>query len=113
MANVANCKKCGTLFIQTSGKVICDKCVESLNKLVNDINSYVITSTDETVPMEAIFERFPITRNEFDEFFAAGKFVRIAKKVTMVCAKCGEVTPIDGKTGSVCRACTKKIQSEI
>ena len=113
MANVVNCKKCGTLFLQTSGKPICDKCVEALNKLVSDINNYVLTSTDETVPMDTIFEKFPITRNEFEEFFVAGRFVRIAKKVTMVCTKCGQVTPIEGKTGSVCRACIKKIQSEI
>ena len=40
MANVANCKKCGALFLQSGKRDICDKCFEEQNKLISEINSY-------------------------------------------------------------------------
>ena len=96
MANVANCKKCGVLFLQTSKRDICDKCFEEQNKMISEINRFVLMAEEPEVPLETIFEKFPITRNEFEEFFVAGKFVRVATKITMICTKCGNKVP---KTG--------------
>jgi uncharacterized OB-fold protein len=112
MANVANCKKCGTLFLKTS-RDICDKCFEAQNKMVSEINSFVILSQDETISLDSILEKYNLSRSEFEELFNAGKFVRIAKKVTIVCTKCGNVTPIENKKGTLCSVCAKKIQSEL
>ena len=53
MANVANCKKCGALFLKTS-RDICDKCFEAQNKMVSEINSFVILSQDETISLDSI-----------------------------------------------------------
>lgn len=113
MANVANCKKCGTLFLQTSKRDICDKCFEVQNKLISEINTFVVMSKDEFVPLEDVLEKFDIPRADFEEMFAAGKFVRIVKKVTMKCTKCGHIVPIENKTGTLCVQCTKKLQNEI
>lgn len=113
MANVANCKKCGVLFLQTSKRDICDKCFEEQNKMISEINKYVICAQEETIPLEEIFDKFPITRNEFEELFATGKFVRVATKLTMVCTKCKNVVPIANKTGTLCPICAKKLQNEI
>ena len=60
-----------------------------------------------------ILKKFNLTIDEFESFFAAGKFVKIAQKVTMRCAKCGKVVPIAGKTNMLCSACAKKLQNEI
>ena len=65
------------------------------------------------VPVEEIFAKFPITRNEFEEFFVAGKFVRVATKISMICTKCGNKVPIANKTGTLCAMCAKKLQNEI
>lgn len=113
MANVANCKKCGILFLQTSKRDICDKCFEEQNKMISEINKFVLMAEEPEVALETIFEKFPITRNEFEEFFVAGKFVRVATKITMICSKCGNKVPIANKTGTLCAICTKKIQNEI
>ena len=113
MANVANCKKCGILFLQTSKRDICDKCFEEQNKMISEINKFVLLAEEPTVPLATIYQKFPITQNEFEEFFVAGKFVRVATKITMVCTKCGNVVPIANKTGTLCQSCTKKLQNEI
>ena len=113
MANVANCKKCGALFLQTSKRDICDKCFEVQNKMISEINTFVVMSKEESVPMETILEKFELSRAEFEELFAAGKFVRIVKKVTMKCTKCGNIVPIENKTGTLCVQCAKKLQNEI
>ena len=48
MANVANCKKCGALFLQTSNRIeVCDKCFEEQNKLLSEINTFVIISQSQ------------------------------------------------------------------
>lgn len=112
MANVANCKKCGALFLQTSKRDICDKCFEEQNKLLSEINSFVINSP-ESVPMEEILKKFNLKVDEFETMFVAGKFVKIAQKVTMKCAKCGNIVPIAGKTNLLCSSCAKKLQNEI
>lgn len=112
MANVANCKKCGTLFLQTSKRDICDKCFEIQNKLLSEINTFVITSA-ESVPMEEILKKFDLKIDDFEAMFVAGKFVKISQKVTMKCAKCGNIVPIANKTNLLCSACAKKIQNEI
>ena len=87
MANVANCKKCGALFLQSGKRDICDKCFEEQNKLISEINSYVTLSGEQFIPVEDIMTKFNITRNEFEAFFLAGKFVRISNKVTIKCAR--------------------------
>lgn len=113
MANVANCKKCGALFLQTSKRDICDKCFEEQNKMLSEINKFVITSPEETIPLEDLLKKFNLTKDEFEAFYLAGKFVKIAQKVTFVCAKCGNVVPIANKTNFICAACAKKLQNEI
>lgn len=114
MANVANCKKCGALFLQTSNKIdVCDKCFEKQNKLLADINTFVTMYPDAYVSLDIVLEKFNLTRDEFEVFYAAGKFVKIAQKVTMKCVKCGKIVPLAGKTNMLCNACTKKLQNEI
>ena len=113
MANVANCKKCGALFLQSGKRHICDKCFEEQNKLISEINSYVTLSGEQFIPVEDIMTKFNITRNEFEAFFLAGKFVRISNKVTIKCAKCGKIIPIENRTNFLCNECAKKLQNEI
>ncbi len=113
MANVANCKKCGALFLQTSKRDICDKCFEVQNKMVSEINSYVIMSPLETVTLETLLKRFELSIDEFEALYTAGKFVRIAQKVTIKCAKCGTIVPLSAKTNMLCVVCARKLQNEI
>ncbi len=113
MANVANCKKCGTLFLQTSKRDICDKCFEEQNKMLSELNTFVMSSSDETVPLDAILKKFNMTKDEFEAFYLAGKFVKIGQKVTFTCAKCGKIVPIANKTNFICNICAKKLQDEI
>jgi len=113
MANVANCKKCGTLFLQTSKRDICDKCFEAQNKMLSEINRYVITSQEPTITVDELLKKFNLTKDEFEAFYEAGKFVKIGQKVTFVCSKCGKTVPIANKTNSICHMCVKKLQNEI
>lgn len=113
MANVANCKKCGALFLQTSKRDICDKCFEAQNKMLSEINTYVIALQEDSISVDDLLKKFNMTKDEFEAFFAAGKFVKIAQKVTFVCAKCGKVVPIANKTNFICHVCAKKLQNEI
>lgn len=113
MANVANCKKCGALFLQTSKRDICDKCFENQNKMVSEINSYVIMSPLESVLLETLLKRFELSVDEFETLYAAGKFVRIAQKVTIKCAKCGAIVPLATKMNMLCTPCARKLQNEI
>lgn len=113
MPNVANCKKCGALFIQTGKKELCDKCVDAQNKLISDMNSFVINSKDEIIPLDTLLSKFDMSRKEFDSLFYAGKFVRIAKKVTVNCAKCGKEILIEGSSNFLCNECAKKLQNQI
>jgi Zn finger protein HypA/HybF involved in hydrogenase expression len=113
MAGVANCKKCGALFLQTAKRDICDKCFEAQNKMVSEINTFVIMSPDEIMPVEDILEKFKLSRNEFEALFQVGKFVKIAKKVMIKCSKCGKNTTLENKTNFLCHECMKKLQNEI
>lgn len=113
MANAANCKKCGTLFIQSSKRDICDKCFEIQNKMVSELNTFVVMYPEESIPVELVLEKFSLTKTEFEALLAAGKFVRVSKKITMICTKCGKVTPVASATNSLCNECTRKLQNEI
>ena len=113
MANVANCKKCGALFLQTTKRDICDKCFELQNKMLSELNTYVLMNTEPTVSVDELLKKYKLTPDEFEAFYVAGKFVKIAQKVTMVCSKCGQVVPIAGKSNNLCNICARKMQSEI
>ena len=113
MANVANCKKFGALFLQTSKRDICDKCFEEQNRIVNEMNSYVINAPEDTVPLDKLLEKFNMKIDEFESLYVAGKFVKISQKVTMKCSKCGNIVPIANKTNLLCSSCAKKLQNEI
>lgn len=52
MANVANCKKCGALFLQSGKRDICDKCFEEQNKLISEIKSLRTLSGEQFIPVE-------------------------------------------------------------
>lgn len=113
MANVANCRKCGALFIQNNKKELCDKCIDAQNKMIADINSFVINSTEDTMPVEAILIKFQMTRKEFENLYFSGKFVRIAKKLTTKCAKCGKEILVEGSSNFLCNECARKLQDQI
>lgn|SRR5574344_351482 len=113
MTNVANCKKCGALFLQTSKRDICDKCFEEQNKMVSSINSFVINYPEPTIMLDIVLEKFSLSVDEFESLFLAGKFVKISQKVTIKCAKCGNIVPIAYKTNFICNSCAKKLQNEI
>ena len=113
MPNVVNCKKCGALFIQNNKKELCDKCLEEQNKIISDMNSYVINSPEETIPVEKLLEKFQMNRKEFDNLYFAGKFVRVAKKLTIKCAKCGQEVLLVGSSNFLCNSCAKKLQNQI
>ena len=83
MTNVANCKKCGALFVQTAKRDICDKCFEEQFKLVNEINDYVINAPVESIFLDNLLTKFNLKLSEFEELYQAGKFVKISQKVTM------------------------------
>ena len=77
MANVANCKKCGMLFLQTSNKRdVCDKCFEEQNKLLSEINAYVTMYPEEHISLDEVLKKFGLTIDEFEAFYVAGKFVK-------------------------------------
>ena len=81
--------------------------------MISEINKFVLMEESPEVALEDIFAKFPISRNEFEELFIAGKFVRVQTKITMICSKCGNKVPIANKTGTLCAICAKKLQSEI
>lgn len=113
MPQAVNCKKCGALFLKTGKSDLCNKCLDAQNQKVSEMNSFVITSTEEFIPLETLLVKFDMSRNEFEELYSLGKFVRVAKKVTMLCSGCKKNVPIENKTGGLCAACTRKLQSEI
>lgn len=113
MANVANCKKCGALFIQSSKRDICDKCFEVQNKMVSELNTFVVMYPEETISLDIVLEKFDLTKSEFLALLAAGKFVRVAKKITTVCTKCGKIVSVANMANSLCNDCTRKLQNEI
>ena len=84
-----------------------------VSKAINEVlTTPVIMEITENF-MILCFIRPLIPTFEFETFFVAGKFVKIAQKVTFVCAKCGKTVPISNKTNFICHVCAKKLQNEI
>ncbi len=113
MPNVVNCRKCGTLFIQNGKKELCDKCLDAQNKLIAEMNSFVINSPEETITIDTLLAKFQMSRKEFENLYLSGKFVRIAKKLVTKCPKCGKEILVEGSSNFLCNECAKKLQNQI
>ena len=72
---------------------------------------FIGTSTSDLIFTPAQWEQ--MNRKEFDNLYFAGKFVRVAKKLTIKCAKCGQEVLLDGSSNFLCNSCAKKLQNQI
>jgi len=108
-----NCKKCGTLFFQTSGREVCEECFKKELTIIDEIRNYITKTGKPKIPVEEIEKNINISKNDIEDLIARGRLFAILPKISVKCRFCGVELADDEKTGFTCKKCLLKFSPKI
>ncbi len=108
-----NCKKCGTLFFQTSEREICEECFKKELETIDDIRNYIIKTGKTKISLEEVERNVNITKNDIEDLIARGRLFSVLPKLSVKCRFCGVELADDEKTGFTCKKCLLRFSPKV
>ncbi|WP_102344861.1 TIGR03826 family flagellar region protein [Bacillus sp. Marseille-P3661] len=109
MADLANCSKCGRLYIQNLHG-ICDVCRKEEDKLFDTVYQYIRKRENRTATTAQITKDTGVPEEVIMRFVKEGR-IRTTQfpNLGYRCERCGTLI----KKGKICDDCTNSIQSDL
>ncbi|MBR2386424.1 hypothetical protein IKA92_03925 [bacterium] len=107
-AQLVNCKKCGTLFVKSSNRDICDNCYKQEVEWTDTIKNFIHTSGKAKVPLEEIIQGTGLEKDDVEHLFEKGKLFGVMNKISIKCRFCGIEFECEQKPSFVCPNCINK-----
>lgn len=110
MADLANCPKCGDIYVVNNIRDICPKCYKEEEADFEKVYQYIRKKQNRTAQMDEVVEATGVEKSLIYKFIKKGR-IKIAQfpNLGYPCAKCG--TQI--RTGNLCESCLTGIQSDL
>lgn len=108
-----NCKKCGTLFFQTSEREVCEECFKKELETIDEIRGYVLKTGKPKVSLEEIEKNVNISKNDIEDLIARGRLFSVLPRLAVKCRFCGVELADDEKTGFTCKKCLLRFSPKV
>ncbi|WP_445487925.1 TIGR03826 family flagellar region protein [Niallia sp. 03133] len=107
MAKLANCPKCGDLYVVNNLRDICQKCWKQEEGDYETVSQFIRKKQNRTAQMDEVVEATGVERSLIYKFIKKGR-IKLAQfpNLGYPCAKCG--TEI--REGKLCSSCLGELQ---
>lgn len=107
---LANCSRCGNIFVKTSIRDVCDECYRKEEEDFEKVNNFLKKRENRMASMVQVIEATGVEEDVILKFIRKGR-IRLINfpNLGYPCEKCG--TPI--RTGKLCKKCQGELQKEL
>lgn len=108
MAELANCPKCGDLYVVNNLRDICPKCWKQEEADYEKVSQFIRKKQNRTALMDEVVEATGVERSLIYKFIKKGR-IKLAQfpNLGYPCAKCG--TQI--REGKLCSSCLAEVRT--
>jgi len=107
MGELANCPRCGKLFVKGL-RDICDECYKKEEEQFNTVYKFIRKSKNRSATLTEVHDETGVPEDMIIHFIKQGRLqTKMMENLTYPCERCG--API--KTGRLCEKCQKELKS--
>lgn len=109
MPNLANCPRCGNLFVKAF-RTVCDKCHKDHEKMFDTVYNFIRKRENRMATMTEVVEATGVEEYIVAQFIREGRLkISLFPNLTYPCQSCGQHI----KQGKICTKCQKGIHSDL
>lgn len=109
MGNLANCPRCGALFVK-SLRPICQDCHKEIEEMFQKVYTYIRQRENRMATMSQVVEATGVSVEDITRFIKEGRLhLRHLPNMEYPCESCGRGI----REGRLCRECQKEIEQEL
>ncbi|BBU38277.1 TIGR03826 family flagellar region protein [Aeribacillus sp. FSL K6-1121] len=110
MGELANCPKCGSLFVKTRLRSICDACYQEEEKAFETVYNFLRKKENRRSTITEVVQKTGVEEDLILKFIHQGR-IQLANfpNLGYPCSRCGTLI----REGKLCVSCKKEIQSQI
>ncbi len=109
MGNLANCPRCGNLFVK-SLRPICQDCHNEVEEMFQKVYTFIRERKNRQATMAQVVEATGVPAEEITRFIKEGRLhLRHLPNMEYPCESCGKGI----REGRLCTSCQKRIEKEL
>lgn len=110
MAELANCPQCGSLFVKTPGRSLCQACYRQEEKAFETVYRFLRKKENRSATLHVVVEETGVSEELILKFIRQGRIQLVNfPNLGYPCERCGKMI----REGRLCFSCKKDIQSQI
>lgn len=110
MAELMNCPNCGSLFVKTNLRDVCENCYKEEQLAFDTVYTFIRKRENRTATIYEVAEGTGVAEELIIKFIRTGR-LRLAQfpNLGYPCQKCHTII----REGNLCDDCTKELRSEL
>ncbi|WP_445505604.1 TIGR03826 family flagellar region protein [Niallia sp. 03091] len=110
MAELANCPKCGDVYVENNVRGICPKCWKQEEADYEKVYQFIRKKQNRTAEMDEVVEATGVERSLIYKFIKKGR-IKLAQfpNLGYPCAKCGAKI----REGKLCSNCLDEVRTDL
>ncbi len=110
MAELINCPRCGSIYVENKFRDVCDKCNKDEDRLFREVYDFLRKRENRAASQERVMEVTGVTEDMLYKWVKKGRLqTRLFPNLGYPCDKCGKI--ISG--GKLCESCSKDITNSL
>lgn len=110
MGEVTNCPYCGTLFIQTKFRDLCETCFKAEEEEFETVHKYIRKKENRTASIQEVVGETGVEEEVIVKFIRSGR-LKVAKhpNIGYNCSRCGSTI----QYGTLCTVCSTDLRKQL
>ncbi|MDE3840156.1 hypothetical protein C0966_12450 [Bacillus methanolicus] len=110
MGELANCPKCGEIFVKTQFRDICQKCWKEEEKAFEIVYQFIRKRENRAATIQQVVEATGVEEELIFKFIRTGRLILTQfPNLGYPCDKCGKII----REGKLCETCTEELRKEL
>ncbi|WP_141432908.1 TIGR03826 family flagellar region protein [Bacillus sp. 03113] len=110
MGELANCLKCGVVFVRNQLRNVCPNCWKEEEQAYDEVYQYIRKRENRTATMEQVVEATGVNEELIFKFIRSGRLLLAHfPNLGYPCEKCGTMI----REGKLCVTCAKELKNDL
>lgn len=110
MDNIANCPKCGDIFVKTQFRDICQKCWKEEEEAYEAVYKFIRKRENRAATIRQVEEATEVEEDLILKFIKTGRLkLTQFPNLGYPCDQCGKII----QKGKLCNSCAEKLRKEL
>lgn len=109
MSNLANCPRCGKIFVKAL-RPVCEQCAKEYEKMFEKVYQYIRKRENRMASLQEVVEATEVSEEYIFQFIREGRLkLNQFPNLAVPCESCGKMT----RSGRLCSSCKDGINRDL